>query len=648
MKNVKKLVCLAIATAILTGSLTSCTSNNTTVGDDSSNSNGGYIAGTYSSTVDGFGGKMVVEVEFSETEIKSVTIKSNSETDGIGSNAIEKLPDEITSAQSTSVDTVGGATVSSNAIKTAVNDCIVQAGGNITTKEITKGDDEEITVDVAVIGMGAAGTMAAISASQNGAKVIGVEMAGSIGGNGLAAQGMFATGTSLQEERGEVIDNNEEYWFNRFMTINSWLSDAALTRTFISEAKNTVDWLTELGVPVYLSDVPQQIGHNNEQLIYHRWANTNVSEDDEKYWSTSNTFELMENHLNNLGVELRTNTTATKLLTNDLGEVTGLLATKADGSILTINASSVIVATGGYSGNEEMVKEALGNAYGTVEVMPGRDGSGIQMCYEVGAAEDGTNVLLNHGLSTGVRDEKYNGAIEEILLNTPILWVNKLGQRFMPEDLINDTVLYSSAVLAQGGSTYTIIDQATLEQFTKEIPLEIHYWDRNGIVDENGNKTYYHAPLDLDTFNSDLDILVEAGMAYKAETIEELAKFIGCDVSTLSNTITTYNGYVKNKSDEQFFKDPKNLLYTIENGPYYCVKGVNQSLGSVGGVDINSNIEAISTEGKVIPGLYVPGANAGGISDGAYVNVEGAALGFALTSGRLAGSNAAKYASSTK
>ena len=162
------------------------------------------------------------------------------------------------------------------------------------------------------------------------------------------------------------------------------LGNAKLIRTFVAEAKNTVEYMLDHDVAFYLSKTAQQVAHFDETVIYHRWNNAQP-------------FVHIGEYLEKNNVDIRWNTTATKLLTDASGAVVGAVATKADGGALTISAKAVIVATGSFAGNEAMMREALGAAYDNVSVMGGCDGSGLTMMYEVGAAK-GELLTMNHGV----------------------------------------------------------------------------------------------------------------------------------------------------------------------------------------------------------------------------------------------------------
>ena len=291
------------------------------------------------------------------------------------------------------------------------------------------------------------------------------------------------------------------------------------------------------------------------------------------------------------------------------------------------------------------MKEALGEEiYETVSVMGGSDGSGLEMMYEVGAGK-GELLSMNHGVGPKSQDVQ---VADQLTLNSPVLWVNNLGQRFMAASLLKDTVDYSSAVLAQGGFAYTIVDQKTVDQWTDMSQANtgswVHYWDRFGITDENGDPTIYHAPVDKETFLADFEVLTNTGDGKIVNTLEEAADFIGCDAETLKATVAAYNQAVNDKYDPEFYTDEDSLIWTCETGPYYITKGYNAVLGSLGGVDVTNEMQVVTEHNEIIKGLYSTGNNVSGLSVAAYVNVEGTGLGFALTSGRLAGASAAEYA----
>ena len=599
---------------------------------------GSALAETFSASEAGFGGDVTVNLTVEDGKLSEVTIEGVGETAELGGAAMPVLADEILAAASPYVDAVAGASVTSAAVIAAAEKAFAEAGLAVEKPEEVRGEDETASADVVVIGMGASGTFAAVSAAENGAKVIGIEMTNGLGGMGNAAQGMFAIDSVLQHERyGDDLGSDEQYWFEHIFDRTQYLGNGQLIRMLVRESKNTVQYVLDHDIPMYLSAQPQQIAHFGETIVYHRWNNAQP-------------FDHMAEYLTSTGVDIRFGVHADSLEKAEDG-TWNITCTKADNGTLTVNAKAVIMATGSFAGNEAMMREALGDdVYEAAFVIGGCDGTGLEMLYSAGAAK-GELLTMNHGVGPRAASTPDGGAIKvatHLTMNTPCLWVNRQGKRFMNEDLLKDTVEFSSAVLAQGGYAYTIVDEATVDRWAdasqENTGSWIHYWDQNGMLDENGEHTIYHAPISKDDFLSDFEALTASGDGIVANTIEEAAAFIGCDPETLAATIENYNGYVKAGKDDEFFKDPEDLLWTVEQGPFYVTKGYNAVLGALGGVNATEKLEVLTSSDEVIPGLYATGNNLSGISVAAYGNVEGVGLSTALTTGRMAGVNAAAYA----
>ena len=598
----------------------------------------GALADTFAATAAGFGGDVTVTLSVEDGKLAGVEIAGPAETEALGGAAMPVLADEILAAQSPYVDAVAGASVTSAAVVAAAEQAFAAAGLTVNKPEEVKGEDENAAADVVVIGMGASGTFAAVSAAENGAKVIGIEMTNGLGGMGNAAQGMFAIDSVLQHERyGDDLGSDEQYWFEHIFDRTQYLGNGQLIRMLVRESKNTVQYVLDHDIPMFLSAQPQQIAHFGETIVYHRWNNAQP-------------FVHMAEYLDSTGVDVRFGTHADKLEKAEDG-TWNIVCTKADNGTLTVNAKAVIMATGSFAGNEAMMREALGDdVYEAAFVIGGCDGTGLQMLYSAGAAK-GELLTMNHGVGPRAASTPDGGAIKvatQLTMNTPCLWVNRQGKRFMNEDLLKDTVEFSSAVLAQGGYAYTIVDEATVDRWADATQENtgswIHYWDQNGMLDENGEHTIYHAPISKEDFLADFDVLSASGDGIVAATIEEAAAFIGCDPETLAATVENYNGYVKAGKDDEFFKSAEDLLWTVEQGPFYVTKGYNAVLGALGGVNATDKLEVLTAKDEIIPGLYATGNNLSGISVAAYGNVEGVGLSTALTTGRMAGVNAAAYA----
>ena len=170
----------------------------------------------------------------------------------------------------------------------------------------------------------------------------------------------------------------------------------------------------------------------------------------------------------------------------------------------------------------------------------------------------------------------------------------------------------------------------------------IHYWDRKGIVDENGEPTIYHAPIEKEQWDAGFKALSEAGESGVFDTIEGAAAFIRCPAEDLLATVSSYNTYVENGYDAEFFKSAYCLNFKVSDGAYYVTKGHAGVLGVLGGVNTNEKLQVLSENHEIISGLYATGNNVSGISSNTYQDVEGVGLGFSLTSDRLAGIETAR------
>ena len=596
--------------------------------------------GTYSAVGTGFSnGEVPVTITVEGGKITNVDIDASTQTDGYGKTAADELAKEVVDGQTYDIDVVSGATMTRNAVSEAVKSAMSEAGFDVDSlaKKTESGETETVDTDVLVIGMGASASMAALKAAESGAHVLGVEATETLGGMGNAAQGMFAVGSVEQKDRygenGEETD--EEYWFNHLMQSTDYLGNGALISRFVSEAKNTVSYMLNHGVGFFLSKQAQQIAHLDQEVVYHRWNNADP-------------FKYIGESLERSGVEIRYGTTATGLIVDGEGAVTGAKCTTSDGGTLIVNAKSVIMSTGSFANNPELMKETLGEElYNNSMVLAGSKLPGLEMMWDIGAAK-GELLTMNHGVVTlNAGDE----IVSQLTLNSPILWVNGRGKRFMDEDLLKDTVEFSSAVAAQGGIAYTIVDQTTVDRWTDESQENtgtwVHYWDRYGIIDENGDPTIYHAPISKEDWTTGFELLTEAGEGGVFDTIADAASFIGCDSSDLEATIAKYNTAVETGEDTEFYKDKESLVYTVSEGPYYVTKGHSGILGALGGVNTDENLNVLNEQNKTIKNLYATGNNVSGISIAAYQNVEGVGLGFSLASGRLAGAAAAENAGYT-
>lgn len=659
-KQGKKLLSLFMAAAMTTAALAGCSGSSdtsattaaqggtaestaaesTTAQETEPEKQGGGEAagaakeGSYEATEKGFGGDVTVKVTVGKDgKVTAVDVTADSETPDLGGKAAPKIAQDILDHQSLAVDTVSGATITSQAVLAAAEAALSKAGIDVEswknkTVEKAQGEAEEVTVDVVVVGAGGSGTGAALAAAETGAKVMVVEKLGSVGGNSKLASGFFAINSKWQREEGLNLD--VDVAVNRLLVFNNYLSNGPLTRAIVEKAADTVEWLDDYGMKFYLQQETTQFAHENDPYEYKCYH---------KYEDSGAGFETLYKKLEEMGTELRLNTTFNELIQDSDGTVTGIVATKEDGGTLTVHAKATILCTGGYGGDAERTAAKVKNNYMASIGMPNM-GEGYNALVEAGAIDlDGTPLLhacqLAEAEVTTVSSSETlagfsNSSLTQLLMS-PLLWVDASGSRFTNEDVVYDTAFWANAAVAAGGRYYFIVDEKTLQSYTDGDTLRI-------------SKSGPGACMDPADFVELADQAVEAGTAFKGATAAELAKAAGMNEEELEATISRYNTMVAAGKDTDYDKAASSLKFSVEEGSLYAFDCRAVYLGTVGGVKVDEHLQVIDGDYKPIPGLYAAGTNAGGYYNGlGYPPYEGLACGFAWTSGRIAGESAAKY-----
>ena len=571
-----------------------------------------------------------------EGRLTDVKLDVSGETPALGGAAAEQMGPAFVRHQSTAVDGVSGATVSSEAIRKAVTAAIEKAGGDPKKYDVKVarkiGPSETMTADIVVVGAGASGTAAALAAAESGAKVIVLEKAPAVGGAGQIASGLFAVDSSLQKAK---FKNNPELLkqltadelYKQLMDYNHYLSNAKITRRVIDQSASTVDWLQGHGAKLELIDWNPQQGQNPYPIrwrIYHRYQDNHTA------------FVNMYKSLEKMGGKLLTSTRAYDLEQDKDGNVTAVIAEKADGGKLTIKTKALVLATGGYGGDMKRLSEKMESKQLTNRIAWANNGEGIDMALKAGAQKMGENSALIHaaefdGLTTSSAGA--HGMIDSNLLvrvlKTPLLWVDPAGHRFCNEELIYDTVYWANAGYSVGGKYFVVVDGKTLDAYTADkLPFEV-----SGAGPAN--------PPGKGDFRAFAEEAVRQGVGFKADTLEELAKKAGFD-SGFTKQVADYNKAVETKKDP-FGKPAEFLQFGVKEGPFYAFRAKVVSLSTLGGLRVNENMQVLDGDYRTIGGLYATGNNAYGFySTPSYPPYQGLALGFAYNSGRIAGMEAAK------
>lgn len=600
-----------------------------------------YTEGTYTAQAQGNNGPVTVSVTFSADAITEVAVTEHAETPGLSDRPIEEIPAAIVAHQSLGVDTISGATNTSNAILTAVADCVAQAGGDAEALkavevEAAPVEDIEATYDVVVVGGGGAGLTAAITAAQQGAEVILIEKAGALGGNTLiAGQGFNASDPERQantEMSEALITELKSYLeldpadFGAFAEvletvktqINEYLAsgsttlfdspelhmlhtymggkrtgldgtviepDLELTRTFATNALGALEWAESIGA---------EWNDTTSTILGAMWPRSHGL-------SNGNIITILTDAATAEGVEILTDTRGNELIVED-GRVTGVKATTSAGANVTLHANSgVVLATGGFSANAPMVAEYNNYWPGLSDTMPSTNaptitGDGIIMAQEVGADLTGMGFAQLMPSSHPVDGSLFSGIWGSAETQ---VFVNKEGKRYVNEYAERD-VLSKAALEQTDGIFYIICDNKIAK-------------------------------------DADVEGMEAAGNVVVADTLEELAEKLEIPVDTFVAEIERYNSFVDAQKDDDFGKP----LFgeKIDEAPFVATPRSPALHHTMGGVKIDTETHVLSTEGTPIPGLYAAGEVTGGLHAGNRLG--GNAMTDFLVFGRIAGENAA-------
>lgn len=486
---------------------------------------------------------------------------------------------------------------------------------------------KKMEADVIVVAAGLSGMAAACAAGEAGAKTLVFEKANTTGGAANMAMGPLGVGSRIQRESMVSITPGEA--FRKHMFFTHYKVDARLVRDYYFKSGDTIDWLERMGVEFA-----------GVQRAFSAPEATRPYSDGEFTWhvvkpegggipgprAATAMMKKMTEYAMEQGVEFCLETPVKKLIKED-GAVVGVIAVDARGEEIEARAPSVIIATGGFGANPEMIKEYCGFEYGkTINnfAVPGMVGDGLKMAWEVGAAKTPIIMEIMYQLPDNLNHFYIEGAFRQ-----PCLWVNRNGQRFMPEDQIGNTTFTGNALAAQPGKIgFAIFDARLLKRYKKKGP---------DIV------SHVH-PHDLyDHFEEQWERDLAAGYEpiCQADTIEELAEKAGIDVEGLKAQVEEYNEMCEAGYDEVFEKD-RHYMEPIAKAPFYCCRQTVGAYGSLGGIKINHKMEVLDEEAHVIPGLYAVGTDACSIYGDTYpFTLPGNTMGFCVNSGRIAGENAA-------
>ena len=598
------------------------------------------VSGDFTGTAKGFGGDVSVTLALTDSVITGCTAEGKDETQGVGSEAIAKMPGAIAESGSIAVDGVSGATITSTAIQEAAAAALTAAGLNpedykTAVEKTGSAEDSTVEADVVVVGAGGAGMTAAITAAGEGKSVVILESQSMVGGNSVRATGGMNAGKTVYQDENEFGESAgvektlkaaaEKYADNETITAlaktvsEQWaayqanptgyfdsvelmeldtmiggkgINDPALVETLCANSADAIDWLDEHGITLH--NVSSFGGASVKRI--HRPVN-----DEGKVVSVgSYMIPLLQENCEKAGVQILLNTTANEILTDANGAAVGVKATGSTGETVTVNAKAVVLTTGGFGANLDMVVKYKPELKGFMTTnAAGIQGQGIEMAEAIGAATVDMDQIQIHPTV----EANTAALITEGLRGDGAVLINAEGKRFIDEVGTRDVV--SAAEIAQTGSySWLVVDQAMVDN------------------------------------SSVIQGYIKKGYTVTGATYEELAKAMGVDEAALAETMNNWNGYVEAKNDPDFGRT--SFANPLNTAPYYAIKVTAGVHHTMGGLKINPNTEVLNENGEVIPGLFAAGEVTGGVH-GAN-RLGGNAVADFTVFGRIAGAAASDYA----
>lgn len=481
---------------------------------------------------------------------------------------------------------------------------------------------ETIDVDMCVLGAGGTGLAAAIQATQLGLDVVVLEKQAMVGGSFVGTEGLFAVGSHWQDEAGESFTADEV--IIECLDYHHWIPNPALYEEFFTRTAETVDWLEGLGV---VFDHVQALGDSrNCWHVYEGEGSEGTGVTFMKSFSAA---------ADELGIRIELECPGKQLIMEG-GKVAGVLAKRSDGTVVQVNAPVVVVGTGGYANNGDVIRDLNGAdpTRITPSGMAGRDADGLKMMRAAGgqlAAQAGT-IMFYGPILPGT---SYGSEIQAATSMQPHLWVNQDAERFVNEDMFLKNFAYAGNAVHNQERTLTVCTQAIIDRYIDEGP-------------DVGVGVYVNAGSPLTKLADQLADAMEdeesAPYIFKADTVEELAQAAGLDPEKLAATVEAYNEMCAAGADTRFSK-PAEYMRALEEGPFYAFEVFNGYFTTVGGIKVTPQTEVLDDTNTVIPGLYAGGSDAGGLYGDTYdVGIAaGSQASWAINSGRLAAKNGASY-----
>ena len=544
--------------------------------------------GTWTGSGEGRSGSIIVKVTVENHQVKKVTVVSQSESsfaqetiNTLVANAVGK-----TDVMSVEVDGITGATLTSTGVIDAINMALQVAMGKHADGNKTYKDG---TCDIAIIGAGGAGLSAAVAAAESDSslKIVVLEKQGIIGGNtNYSTGGINAAETDIQKELG--IEDSKQLFYDDIMRGGKYENIPSLVRNFVEHAPGTISWLTGLGAD--LSDVGL-MGGSSVKRTHRPKGGTAIG---------PHLMKVLRAATSSKNIEIRTLNKVTGLLSNASGSVTGVKVQNADGSNYLLTAKAVIIATGGFGANLDMVTSLQPSLKGFATLNhPGATGDAFSWVTAIGGA---TIQMANIQIHPTAEATNHILITEAVRGNGAIL-VNCEGKRFCNEMGTRDVV--SAAILAQtDGKAFLIFDQGVRQSLAS-----IETYANQHLLNEGA-------------------------------TVTELANTVGIPANALTETLNRYNAQQEAGVDEDFGRSATEMTAALQTAPYYAVCVTPAIHHTMGGLSVNTETQVLRTDGTPIPGLYAAGEVTGGLHGANRLGGNGVAD--IVVNGRLAGMTASK------
>lgn len=481
-------------------------------------------------------------------------------------------------------------------------------------------DAEPLEADVVVVGAGVSGLVAGLAAAEGGARVILFEKTDKPGGPLSApgaSAGFFAVESRMQRQKYNPLTRDEA--FKTIMNYSHWRVNARLVRAFVDKSASTIEWFEQRGVE-FTNNSPMGMftgSHYTQHFVKGGGAAL---------------LKVLLDKGKEKGVEIRLEKPAKKIV-KDGDRIGGVIIEDKSGKTMQVRAKAVIIATGGYANNKEMIKKYTGFDLGR-DLLVARDvgltGDGIRMAWEVGAAEEGLGVLI---LNFTIPGPGIVGTELDIIKRQPYLLINQQGKRFCDEEIVTNWPYGGNAIAKQKDKVGFLIFDGNTKKYMEEKGLD------------HGTVTTYLPSTKLVGFDARVKSALDAGNqnVFMTDSLRELAEKIGVNPDVLQETVAQYNRFCEKGHDDVFAKNPK-FLQPVKQPKFYAFRIVSFFLATMGGIKINEKTEVLNKEDEVISGLYATGNDSVGLYGDTYdLWLPATAFGFAMNSGRIAAESALQY-----